>query len=663
MFASPESKNEGAETSGKCGFNLTWSYDESCFTLTISGTGQMNDYEESAPWSSWMSSIKTVIINEGAKSIGDDAFYGASNLTRVTIPEGLSRIGSNTFCHCESLRRIKIPSSVSFINQLSFQHCHGLEEVEVESSNPTFESINGVLANKLTHTLVYYPGGRQGSYVVPSNITTIGEFAFLCHTGLTEVTLPSVTSISFAAFQSCKKLTSVLFKSNLTSIGENAFSHCEGLPEFTFPHSVTTIGNEAFFACNNLTSVTLPKNLDYLGKGVFAGCQNLISIEVETSNQNYQSVNGTLVEKNTTLIQYPCGKEVQNGKYTIPSTITTVAAGAFQGCKHLLSVTIHDKVKAIRGKAFQDCSSLTSMRIPSTVTEIGSSVFRSCNGLKSVSYDGSNDPGEYSQQVFEGCNELTVICVPENYSSSTFSGRSISCKSDSCELIQTQINHCYDAVGDGNECIVQKSAEAIAWEESGNECYDFECLNDTGIVISKERCKDQMICLDDKCINAGEIEKEWTVVIDIDSSNSNPANLTEVKEQVSAMTNVSLNDFEVSVEYNTESRVVRIIVYVDDKTVAILVKDAIDNLDKGEPCEGVLCDSKETHVQGNEASSVSSSTVNPSSSESPASVGSSSVGPSSTSSADPVFLSHAPDHTVSLVTLCAFVMLASLFLA
>ena len=32
-------------TSGKCGANLTWHYDQSTLTLTISGTGAMNHYD------------------------------------------------------------------------------------------------------------------------------------------------------------------------------------------------------------------------------------------------------------------------------------------------------------------------------------------------------------------------------------------------------------------------------------------------------------------------------------------------------------------------------------------------------------------------------------------------------------------------------------------
>ena len=39
-----------AATSGKCGKNLTWSYDRKTATLTIKGSGKMYDYRECGPW-------------------------------------------------------------------------------------------------------------------------------------------------------------------------------------------------------------------------------------------------------------------------------------------------------------------------------------------------------------------------------------------------------------------------------------------------------------------------------------------------------------------------------------------------------------------------------------------------------------------------------------
>ena len=80
--------------SGECGAqgdNVKWTLD-SDGTLTISGTGEMGDYNyldsiPSIPWYNNRSRIKTVIINDGVTSIGDFAFYECSKLTSVNIPK------------------------------------------------------------------------------------------------------------------------------------------------------------------------------------------------------------------------------------------------------------------------------------------------------------------------------------------------------------------------------------------------------------------------------------------------------------------------------------------------------------------------------------------------------------------------------------------------
>jgi hypothetical protein len=85
--------------SGTCGDNLTWTLDDSG-TLTISGTGDMTNYEYPkeqyrAPWGT--SSIKKVVIKNGVTSIGNDAFYKCTNLTSIEIPNSVTSIGGDAF--------------------------------------------------------------------------------------------------------------------------------------------------------------------------------------------------------------------------------------------------------------------------------------------------------------------------------------------------------------------------------------------------------------------------------------------------------------------------------------------------------------------------------------------------------------------------------------
>ena len=65
---------EGA-TSGTCGANVTWNYNTSTKTLTISGTGAMSDYNFSnyngiyvttAPWQPYYDTMQAVVFKTGA---------------------------------------------------------------------------------------------------------------------------------------------------------------------------------------------------------------------------------------------------------------------------------------------------------------------------------------------------------------------------------------------------------------------------------------------------------------------------------------------------------------------------------------------------------------------------------------------------------------------
>ena len=64
---------------------------------------------------------------------------------------------------------------------------------------------------------------------VEYGITSIGEYAFVGCSGLTELTLPnSITSIGISAFAGCTGLTELILPNSVTRIGYHAFDCCSG---------------------------------------------------------------------------------------------------------------------------------------------------------------------------------------------------------------------------------------------------------------------------------------------------------------------------------------------------------------------------------------------------------------------------------------------------
>ena len=129
-----------ANTSGKCGDNLTWSFDASTDTLTISGMGKMFDFpfneewENSVPWDHFHDKIKNVVIESGVTSIGMHAFYDCWNLNSVTIPNGVTSIGDGAFICCGNLTSVTIPDSVEYIGEAAFLSCSKLSRVTIPTS-------------------------------------------------------------------------------------------------------------------------------------------------------------------------------------------------------------------------------------------------------------------------------------------------------------------------------------------------------------------------------------------------------------------------------------------------------------------------------------------------------------------------------------------------
>ena len=418
MPESTESKNSIVD-SGTCGENVTWTLDENG-VLTISGTGEMENFGNggSAPWDEL--SVLQVNIEDGITVIGSDAFAGCSNLQKVSIPNSVQQINFRAFSGCKSLTSIEIPDSVTTVGGWAFESC-GLSSVTLSS-----------------------------------NLTSISWGMFASCKELTEIVIPDhITSIETAAFEWCNNLVEVKISENVTSIGEYAFAET-GITSVVIPDSVQKIGDKAFSKCDELKDIKFEGNSPEFSANSFEGIVGKASYPLGNTTwteEVMQDYGGTITwvaydpDSGESIVDSgTCGENLtwtldENGVLTISGTgemenyaydapwggewegddraarittvkiesgVTTIGTNAFGGCTNLQTVEIPDGVKSIAQHAFTGCKSLREIEIPDSVTVISGAFPYS--GLEKIKL--SSNLKSIGQFTFLGCTSLKHVDIP-----------------------------------------------------------------------------------------------------------------------------------------------------------------------------------------------------------------------------------------------------------
>ena len=83
------------------------------------------------------SGLRSVVIPDSVREIGESAFTDCVSLTNITIPNSVTAIGGWAFSGCTSLTNIVIPDSVSTIVDCAFDGCASLTNVTITNSITT----------------------------------------------------------------------------------------------------------------------------------------------------------------------------------------------------------------------------------------------------------------------------------------------------------------------------------------------------------------------------------------------------------------------------------------------------------------------------------------------------------------------------------------------
>ena len=175
---------------------------------------------------------------------------------------------------------------------------------------------------------------------------------------------------------------------------------------------VTCVGNSAFNACFRATRVTIPSSVTRIGKGAFsAGVVSELFIEdllawCNTALEDSGSHPFGRSSSGTRRRLFVNGEEVTD--LVVPAEVTKIGPYAFAGCNGLTSVTIPSGVTTVGDSAFFRCRGLTSVTIPSGVTVIGHAAFYECSGLTSVTIPSSVTSINYA---FVGCSGISSLYI------------------------------------------------------------------------------------------------------------------------------------------------------------------------------------------------------------------------------------------------------------
>ena len=115
------------------GNNYDWSFSTDA-TLTI-GTMSGGGSRYAAPWAVYMPAVEKVVVKEGVKAIGYEAFAAdAWSLTSVSLPDSLTLIALDAFNGCTALTEIALPGGVTEIQRNAFYGCKTLKRISIPAA-------------------------------------------------------------------------------------------------------------------------------------------------------------------------------------------------------------------------------------------------------------------------------------------------------------------------------------------------------------------------------------------------------------------------------------------------------------------------------------------------------------------------------------------------
>lgn len=349
-------------------------------------------------------SFSEVVVSENVSEIVYAAFSYSMELEKVVLPENLKAIEWGAFSECENLAEADLPSGLEILETSSFYKT-GITSVTVPGT--VIEVGYGAYKESQVAELTLEEGievvwgeafrdTQLKSVVIPDSLTHMGGYVF-ADTPLESVTIGAgLEAISYNAFENTK-LTTVTIPENIAEIGEYAFANStleeaiiekndvyiyEGafyncpLKEIDLKDGVVAIADYAFYG-NQAESIVIPDSVTDVTYKSFAESKKLLNIDVP---DDLDSIDGTAFDGTAWWDAQADGVVyLENYLYGYKGEMP-------EGTE----IVVKDGTKLIANYAFDGEHNLMSLSIPSSVTGIGWGIFEGCLNLEKVTVAEGN---------------------------------------------------------------------------------------------------------------------------------------------------------------------------------------------------------------------------------------------------------------------------------